>query len=406
MNQLPETKATARGALDPSFGFGGLVLLPKNVFACASLPSNKLLTASKEDHGLPMKLTRLTEFGRLDDSFGIGGVAEIPHSTGNFFPRQLHALKKGGYLALGPFSGPAASDLYVMRLLEAGQVDLSFGAGGKVKLEAAKLFGADFVFFGSSKLAVSEMDAKIYVSSNIYSNTAQTTVVIRLNEDGSLDTSFNGGHVTLEQPIGNRRVRNECLAVHGEGVLIGGAYLSGVDSYGDAFIIRYDRDGKIDLLFGDRGTVIIANGADGRQSLLTSITVRANEGVVASGRSFRGSNFEGVLIVLNASGAINPVFNSGKPLYPAFLQNLLFSECALLHQDRIIVMGVGEFNFLMVACYNFDGSLDRTFGGGYGRVVLRDAQTSGFRDSLLTTDNKIVSLGTNATFDFAVRYLG
>lgn len=379
-----------------------------------------MLIASKVAAYDPINFTRLNEAGVLDESFGENGVVKLPVGQSPFFPSQMKMLKNGRFLTLGPHVGASPDNLYVVRLLEDGQLDSTFGEGGKVTLKASGVTGAgknatflsgrdeglaeNVVFFGGAWLAISEENEKIYVSCSILSDAGSTAVIFCLDEAGLLDPSFNGGYVAIEQPNGNH-IRSGCLAAHRDGVLFGGSFLANGsgDTYGTAFVIRYDQGGRVDTSFGDSGTVIVPSEG-GRKSLLTSLAVREVDGmIVASGESFKDGFFEGVLTALNANGGFNLIFNNGKPLYGAFLRNLRFNESAL-QQQSIIVTGLSEDFYLMIARFNFDGSLDERFGGK-GWVVFRDLATSKYFNSSLTADNKIVVIGSVAT-NFAVRYLG
>ena len=416
MNQMSGAKAA--GSLDPSFGNDGIAALPRMTRAIAALPNNKLIVYSGESLREPITVARLTEAGDLDASFGDGGVVEVSVTGPRMLARRIIALKNGNYLIAGYEAGIDSTRRYVIRLLQDGQVDTSFGEGGMATLQVVDIKShsigkgarflsnreeeviADANFFTDDRLVVSEQSGKIYFGAHIISDKGYAGVVFRLNENGSRDTSFNGGYTLVRSTDGSSPIRLESLDVHGDGVLVGGA-LTDTSYNGDAYLKRFNQIGQVDTLFGKGGTVIIPNGGDGRTSVITSVSVSGNGLIVASGESMKGGASEGLIAVFNAKGSYNLIFNKGQPLYENFSLNLKFSTCVLQQDRKIIVTGSGD-GYLVAARYDLNGSLDLAFGEK-GWVVFHPIGTSRVRSSELTADNKIVVLEGGPT---AVRYLG
>ncbi|RON08128.1 hypothetical protein BK659_16335 [Pseudomonas brassicacearum] len=421
MNQMAGTKAA--GTLDPSFGNGGVVAAPGGTKSIAVLPNNKLIVLTGASLREPLTVARLTEAGELDPSFGNGGVVEIPITGYSMLASHIIALENGNYLISGYESGTAPTRKYVCRLLENGQLDASFGEAGMATIQITDIAGVDIgegarfinsgeeevagnaVFFSSDRIVVSEQNAKIYLSAHIYTEKRGFEgIVFRLNENGSRDTSFNGGYVLIPTPDLASNIYLISLTLQRDGVLVAGAFAT-AGPRGNAFLSRYDQSGNLDVSFGERGMVIIPNGTDGRTSKITSVVVSGNGLIVASGESGKGGEKEGLIAVLNPNGGFNLIFNKGQPLYAAFLPDLVFSTIVLQQDRKIIVTGSGDGGYLVAARYELDGSLDLTFGGE-GWVVFHHSGTLAAVSSELTPDNKVVVLGTRTFERYAVRYLG
>ena len=96
------------------------------------------------------------------------------------------------------------------------------------------------------------------------------------------------------------------------------------------------------------------------------------------GNALRDGLYGGLIVVLTASGAINLVFNSGKPLFCALLPEGLRWLYAAQVGGSIIVVGQGD-SVVVTAPFLADGTLDKGFNGtGYtifensaGSVFLR-----------------------------------
>ena len=415
MNQ--KSGAKAAGTLDLSFGNEGIAALPRMTRSIAALPDNKLVVYSGTSLSEPITVARLTEAGELDASFGDGGVVEVSVTGPLMLAWRIIALQSGNYLIAGYEAGIDSTRRYVIRLLQDGQVDASFGEGGMATLQVVDIKShsigkgarflsnreeviADANFFAGDHLVVSEQSGKIYFGAHIVSDKGYAGVVFRLNENGSRDTSFNGGYTLVRSTDGSSPIRLESLDIHGDGVLVGGA-LTDTSFNGDAYLKRFNQIGQVDTSFGKGGTVIIPNGSDGRTSVITSVSVGGNGLIVASGESNKGGASEGLIAVFNATGSYNLIFNKGQPLYDDFSLNLKFSTCVFQQNKKIIVTGSGD-GYLIAARYDLDGSLDLTFGER-GWVVFHPIGTSRVRSSELTVDNKIVVLEGGPA---AVRYLG
>lgn len=411
------------GTLDPNFGEGGVVTPPAGTRSIAVLADRKVIVLTGASLQEPLTLARLNETGKMDPSFGIDGVVKVPVTGYRMLAESVIALENGKYLIYGYEAGTAPTRTYVYRLLENGQIDPSFGENGMATIRVPDLavveneqacrfindqekdVAIDAVFFGDKRIAVSEQHGKIYVGAHIYTNTAGFQgVVYRLNDDGSRDASFNGGHLLIK-PQFAPGLRILTLTPQNDGVLVGGAFTAGTGAPEVAFLKRFDTRGNADLSFGERGTVIIPNGTEGRRSLITSVAVADSGLIVASGESYKGGATEGLIVVLNPDGGLNLVFNEGQPLYANFLPNLIFSTLVLQSNRKILVTGSGDEGNLMAARYELDGSLDPTFGNS-GWVIINPKEKLTALSSELTPDTKIVVLGKSGSRMSVMRYLG
>ncbi len=175
----------ANGSLDPTFGTGGGTFLAfSNASAKArglALQHNlkpvvagfvKVGTANSQ-----LMVARYTSAGALDTSFGTGGMFVVPTTTLYWSDGFRVVVQPDGKIVVGGRAFPSSSDQYdstvVVRLTANGVPDPTFGSGGYVVLHNVFCNGA---------LAL-QPDGKIDVVS--YSGE-----VTRLNTNGSIDTPF------------------------------------------------------------------------------------------------------------------------------------------------------------------------------------------------------------------------
>ena len=276
----------------------------------------------------------------------------------------------------------------------------------------------------------------------------QNHSVVRLNADGSLDTSFHEGGIDIVPAAIAPASRYELTAVQSDGkVLVAVALNTGVQ------VERFNSDGTRDASFGQNGAITVDISHDFKDIGLTAstdgtfqisargfdqatVTRIGNDGTVVDGFGdngvltvnipedayYNGGISTAVLAdggvvvgaAYNASGVGDPTytlqrFNSDGQLDTRFGDDGVLSLSAatgfgedsvvtVQADGKIIVMGHGEGGTLAtVARLNADGSFDTSFGSN-GRVTF-EADTP----VALTVqgDGKILAAGTS-NGDFSV----
>jgi uncharacterized delta-60 repeat protein len=225
---------------------------------------------------------------------------------------------------------------------------------------------------------------------------------------GSLDTSFEGGIVTV--PMSGSDDYGYAMAVQEDGkiVVAGRNY----DNLGDFAVLRLERDGKLDTTFGDAGkvSVEIGEGADvGR-----AVAIQEDGKIVVAGSTDGGaSKLDFGLIRLLPDGSLDEDFGEGGKVTTSFSEDADTAYAMLIQKDgKIIVAGDGQggtsetgLDFAL-ARYNEDGSLDEDFGEG-GKVMTSISESSG-RDSIYALafqevdgEQRIVAVGGEGDFSVA-----
>jgi uncharacterized delta-60 repeat protein len=241
------------GSLDSSFGVGGRVLLTVGTnnnqggqaHAMVLQPDGKVIVAggASVDVGqiAPSRfsLLRLTAAGALDDTFGAGGkVTTAVTSDGSSMIYDVALLSDGKIVASGESSAPASgdTDTAVVRYFPDGSLDTAFGTGGKVITRVGTI--------ASSGEAVGiQTNGKIVVAGSSFSGTGAGSNdfgALRLNADGSLDSSFGTGGKVITQ-IGSRDdlVRDAVVQSDGKIVVIGHSENASAGFNEDFALVRY-----------------------------------------------------------------------------------------------------------------------------------------------------------------------
>jgi uncharacterized delta-60 repeat protein len=231
-------------------------------------------------------MTRLNTNGTIDTTYNLG--------AGFVFPQFVYhsALQSDGKLiAVGPFtqfSGSTANR--IVRINTNGTRDTTFNVGAG--------------FNGDVNAVILEPNGKIITVGNFttYSGSAINRI-IRLNTDGTRDTTFDMGT--------GLNVSGSALALQSNGnIVVGGNFTTYSGSSGN-YIIRINPSGTFDSTFNANATSSITPSSGTPNSLKID-----NNGSIYWGNSFTtfsGSFIPNGIVKLNSSGAVDETFNAAFP---------------------------------------------------------------------------------------------
>lgn len=304
---------------------------------------------------------RLLAAGDLDVSFGIGGRVRDENDHFLDFVSESLVLADGRILFAGGTSGQLISedgpDSYLFKQLNPdGTRDESFGDGGIVTALFPSEIPSDDPPFRTSRIQNIAIadDGKIWA----IGESDLIDILARFNADGSLDTSF-GGDGTVRAVADAWQLQ---LQPDGRPLI-----LTAASQY---TLVRYNTDGTLDTTFGDEGTLV---------SPITQVTAAvAFQGnkILLAGRETDGAAF--VMARVNSDGTLDSTFgDNGKRIMPiagsATDINVL-TTIELLPDGTILAAGTTETEGPSadgwgVVRLSADGDLDPTFGSGGTMLV-------------------------------------
>jgi len=251
-------KLDANGALDATFGTGGIVTTAVGAgadvaYSVAVQTDNKVVVAGFYYTGTYKNIVviRYNTNGTLDNTFGTGGIVKTTTGTGNCMARAIAIQSDGKILIDGFAMNGAATDFVLIRYTDVGALDATFGTAG-----VAKIAG-----YGNSWHEANAMhlqgDGKIVAA--VYP-TQIGYAVARFNTNGSLDTDFGTAGIAKSY------VASSADGVFGidinpaDGKIVAAGYTTASGTY-DFGAIRYNSDGTVDTSFGTNGKVTIPFGS-------------------------------------------------------------------------------------------------------------------------------------------------
>ena len=414
----------AGGELDPGFGSGGMVstdILGSSDEGMAVVIQNdgKIVAAGGAYTGTTwdFALTRYLPNGTLDSSFGIGGKVTTHFPGGNSFINTIALQPNGRILVAGQARTAATNfDFALARYTKSGALDQSFGVGGLVTTDF--LTGNDNAW----SLAL-QPDGRIVAAGIARNQVANDDFAMsRYNSDGSLDSTFGADHTgKVVTDLGGANNFLHAIALLPTGQIMAGGGVVDPVSNTDFVLARYTAAGVLDLSFGNQG--IVQTDFFGSVDVAWYLGVQSDGKAVLAGCALRMINDDpknlramAGLARYNADGSLDPSFGGvGGQVVVEFVGMDVWPYAgAILSNGSIIIGGAvvpdGEKASFGLACFTKDGMLDDAFGG-FGGVETDFFGDDDFVNGIaIQPDGKIVAIGDTvhpgSGLDFALaRYL-
>jgi uncharacterized delta-60 repeat protein len=297
------TDLLATATVDTTFGTNGRVLTTlgeSQRFGGVAIQNNdkivvvgNALNSATQRDGV---VVRYNPNGTLDQSFGSGGKVVLPVTPRDDSFYAVAVQADGKIVVVGNVSAAAGSpntDFLIVRVNENGSLDSTFGSNGVITINQGS--------FDSFRAVKIQPDGKI-VAVGGTSDESGRGAVIRLNQNGSFDTSFSGGLVFIDRPLATNELFTSLDFYSNGRILIGGESVSGGERNG--FVTLLEPNGALVQSFGGNGFAgrliftgfaqvkvkVLPNGkfiAGGDQvQVYTSNGSADNPGISRSGASF------------------------------------------------------------------------------------------------------------------------
>ncbi len=381
------------GILDTTFGTDGIVTTQVSTtynFGMATVvqPDGKIIVAGYAGTPATYKaaVVRYNTDGSLDNSFGNAGKLTIPIGTAKSYATDV-VLQDDGKIVLGARTYDNVSGNFALvRLNEDGSFDSSFGTNGIV---IASTGGNDV----SASILIAD-DGKILLagdSDNSFS-------VAKFNSDGSLDTSFgiNGWAITV---FDNASSFIQQIAFQNDGkIVMGGFVVNSVGRYQMA-AARMNPDGTLDNGFGVGGKLFFNIGID--QDFATALAIQSDGKILLGGHTYITSNprlsYDFAVVRLDTDGDFDTTYGTNGVATAQIVDEANYTNGMIIQSDDKVVLAgrtvkIMDYDLAMVR-FDTEGNLDTTFGNdGKVSTDVNGREDHGYAIAL-QPDNKIILAG-------------
>jgi uncharacterized delta-60 repeat protein len=216
-----------------------------------------------------MAIARLTTTGQLDTTFDGDGKVLIDFTFGDDQAWGVEIQDDGRILVVGTAAIPGGSVAAVVRLLDDGSFDTSFGPG------AAGATAIDFGIYSEGRGIALQDDGKIVVAGE--TDHLTSVAVARLTDTGILDPSFGGdGMVTRDFGLGPD-VGFDIGVQHDGGIVVSGSVAGSAIPLGA--VMRFTPSGAVDTSFGNGGVSLVPLTD---ATFLFGMTMQPNDGKIVA----------------------------------------------------------------------------------------------------------------------------
>jgi len=397
MSNVHNQSPLASGDLDPGFGDGGRIYLSVEGYGetVKIQPDNKIVVGFRTGPGFG--LARLQPDGSPDMTFGIDGyvIGEFGQDNEITPVTDLHLLRDGRILLVAEKTTSMRTYPALAMFHRDGSADTTFGQNGQ-QIVQLKPDGQDELQTGFCRHSTVLAGDKILLTLTPQRvlNDRYEGLLIRLEPNGSLDTTFNSrGYVPV--PYKDTGLTTlEGVAVQADGrYLVAGT--TRIRTHTFSFMTRIHENGGIDATFGELGYATVE--IPGVNTYLGPIALTQDGKTVGAGH-LGGAWYtgRGLLSVIDTEGQPDAQFNNGMPALLSIPQMDVSWRDVIVQNQHLTLVGGGQtsegITRYAIARYLPSGQLDSRFG--QEGVIRGEPRVSIAAATLRQHDANIITVGT------------
>ncbi len=336
--------------------------------------------------------------GDLDLTFGASGHV-ITDMASSAFVKEVRIQEDGKIVAAGKTITPGLDyDFVVVRYLNDGALDNSFGVEGIQTIDV----NADEDNATAMEI---QQDGKILIAGNTKSLNGYNLCIIRLNQNGTTDTTFaDNGFLIYQKENQDGGIRDINLQSDNK-IIVAGYFIDSTGTNEDEVILRFNTNGSIDSSFGVSGVFYFLPDEANVKANCLAIQTDGKILVGGSINDFDTSDF--LLARLQTNGNLDSGFNAvGFSAIDLFESVESLVSIAVQSDGKIIGTGNSldytSFSGFGLARWNTDGTIDDSFGISGNLITEFDFDANEGNDIpmqiALQTDGKIIVAGWRYDF--------
>jgi uncharacterized delta-60 repeat protein len=230
---------------------------------------------------LDFAIYRLNSNGSLDTTFSGDGKLNGAFGVGkDDFARDLLIQPGGKVVIVGTTCAPGGDcDVALARMTAGGALDATFSGDGK---QITNLGGDD-----DATGVARKSDGKIVVSGVRRIGDNASLIVARYNTDGTLDATFSGDGKQVVSIGPNSGAMDVRVQADGKIVMAGAAHDA---SYYDAVLVRLNTNGSLDTTFSGDGKLRVDFG--GNEDMAAALVRQSDGKYVLAGATWDGTQLD------------------------------------------------------------------------------------------------------------------
>ena len=283
-------------------------------------------------------------------------------------------------------------DICAVRVHPDGSIDSTFGTNGYTIYDHAGGFDVAYDID-------LQTDGKIIMTGAVSITAANTDMlVVRLNTDGSFDSTF-AGNGKLIIPINTSEDYAREAAIQPDGkILIGGYTKTPGFTYNNAVMVRINTDGTLDTTFGTGG-IALPNFST-QSETIDAITLTPTGDIRAVGYSWANNTAQGIAMGFFANGSVDSTFGTNGMRN---MTGMSYARGIVQRNNKYYVCGNGSVAGIITAMTEGGVNIS-TFGSG-GNVVVNLFNSVAYNEITTQQDGKIIAGGGTSIAMFQSDFL-
>ena len=318
------------GTIDSGFGAGGAFFYDSGgstdfIYAVAVQPDGKILAAGVSSGDV--LLIRLNSNGTLDTGFGAGGIVTYGTPSNTDEAKALVLQPDGKIIVAGYFDNGSNDDVLLLRYTSSGLPDTGFGTGG------VAVFGSAEGLSEEAKVVLLQPDGSIVVAGSRYNGIDQDIILLRFNNNGTLDTGFGSGGIVVFDTGFDDITNSAAMQADGK-IVVAGEHRN---SAANPIILRFNANGSLDTGFGGSGVIHYSKDYDAN-----AVALQPDGKIIVAGEISKPSaGFDVLLFRLLSNGSLDSGFGTGGIFtFGASSSNYDYGNALAIQTDgNIIVVG-------------------------------------------------------------------
>jgi uncharacterized delta-60 repeat protein len=344
--------------------------------------------------GSSVFLIRIDTTRELDNSFGNGGKVYCSFCNMYTFKKVDFKIQTDNKIVLGSSyfdDSTSLASLLVARFNSNGSLDSSFGTFGKVISPIGNYYS---YCNGIAILPDGKILASGSANDSIFNNNGFDFALRKFNNDGTIDTAF-GQQGAATTHIGATNNEAKAVAIQTDGKIIQvGVTRDDIYGFDDCVIVRYNQDGSLDSSFNQTGIIRISLSES--YDFATSVIIQEDNKILIAGSAQNTLyNYNLALIRFNIDGTLDSTFGTNGIVLTDLSGGDFGNSVALQPNGKIILAGstrIEDNSSFVTVCYNTDGTLDDTFGlDGIISTSFGNGDSEGMAVTVLDFDEIIIA---------------
>lgn len=326
-------------------------------------------------------VARYLSTGILDTSFGTSGVTST--AIGDFAISTTLALDSTGKIILGGYTIDGGITKFALTKYSSnGTLDTTFGSSGIVKTEIESGAMINSIVIDSSD--------NIIAGGTAIAEGKALFVLAKYNSLGNLVSTFGNNGITKTSINGNLHNIINSLKIDSNGKFVAGGWTTTTTGT-NAAVLRFNQDGSLDTTFNTTGIVSISS-SETNHIFGKSIALKSDNSIFIAGGN---RNNKSIISKLTSAGTLDTNFGDNGQVVTTFGNNTQINDIALDSNNNLVIAGFHDNN-VIVARYNSLGSLDSTFGtNGIEETSVSDSTLAAFALAIQSNNNIVVTGSSN-----------